>query len=410
MSAAAPIRVVFMDDHLDQGGSTVNLLRLLPRLAAHRIEPVVLTSDTGDDLGWRFREAGITTLAYRFGTDRDLYDDRVLGAYRLLAGAAPAAVVASHETVSFDLLRYAPAGVFRVGAVRNDDDWSYRLIANHASWLDAVIGNSRRICRLSAEQLPAALERVVYIPNGVNTPDELPPATDGEGMLRIVYIGRLEERQKRVRRYVPIWVALCRRDVAIRWTFIGDGPERAYLEQSMRPTPRQQIRFVGNIAHEKVLDCCRQQDVVVLVSEYEGFTNAVVEAMACGLVPVVTAQRGEWPDMVDAASGFCVKPDDPAAFADVLASLKPGSDELAQRRQAAFRKVRDRFSHDAQVSAWAALLHAGVRGRCACWPAHVRFAGPPMGEGGRRPAFWYHPVWRPLRRKVHFMTTRKQDG
>jgi glycosyltransferase involved in cell wall biosynthesis len=63
---------------------------------------------------------------------------------------------------------------------------------------------------------------------------------------------------------------------------VGDGPERAHLEQLARELNlADRIRFVG--FQQRVEQYYRSADVFVLPSIYEGFGHVYLEAMACGL-------------------------------------------------------------------------------------------------------------------------------
>ena len=69
---------------------------------------------------------------------------------------------------------------------------------------------------------------------------------------------------------------------------VGDGPERADLEAlAKKVSPdRAAVRFLGICeAPERVLQAC---DLFILPSQREGLSVALLEAMACGLVPIVS--------------------------------------------------------------------------------------------------------------------------
>ena len=71
---------------------------------------------------------------------------------------------------------------------------------------------------------------------------------------------------------------------------VGDGVQRAELEtlaQALHLGPRQ-IRFVGRVNITEVPLWLRSSDVFALTSPSEGFSCALLEAMAAGLPPVVT--------------------------------------------------------------------------------------------------------------------------
>ncbi len=402
MSTEPRLRVAFLDDHLSFGGVTVNLARLVPGLASYGIEAVVITSDRDDDMRDTFDRAGVRRLYYPFGTRWRLYDDRVLSAYRCLASFVPHVVVASHESTSFDLLRYAPPGTFRVAEVQTDSAWSYSLVRSYAAWLDAVEGVSTSVCQHVRETLGGHAVRVVRIFNGVDLPPALPPRDTCDPCLRILYIGRLVRRQKRVDRWVPIWREIVRRNLHVELTFVGEGPERERLAAAMEGTDRQKVLFAGKVPHERVAQFCRANDVIALVSDYEGLCIGLLEGMAHGLVPVVTAPPGEPPEMIEGPCGFCVPPDAPDAFVDVLERLQPGSSNFALMRQAAHDQVRDKFSHEQRVAEWAELIRYGAPSTAPRWPQSHPFLGP-LQDSPRQQAWYYAAALRPLRRLVHVL-------
>ena len=79
------------------------------------------------------------------------------------------------------------------------------------------------------------------------------------------------------------------------------------------------ITFKGIITKEELYLIYSTSDVFLLLSEYEGHSMALSEAMAFGLVPIVTRVGGN-PHMVDDETGYVV--DYPAKIEEVGAILK----------------------------------------------------------------------------------------
>lgn len=89
---------------------------------------------------------------------------------------------------------------------------------------------------------------------------------------------------------------------SIRLTLVGDGEERGSLELlAQRLGLNKQVVFAGRVSN--VVDWLRRSDVYVLPSRWEGFPNALIEAMALGL-PVIAARcRGGVEDILGDVSG-----------------------------------------------------------------------------------------------------------
>ncbi len=96
-------------------------------------------------------------------------------------------------------------------------------------------------------------------------------------------------------------------------------------------------------------------DGIVSTSSYgEGFSNAIAEGMASGLVPVVTDVGDSRVIVGDV--GWVVPPHDPEALAAALRSFRDASDsELAARAGAARARIVERFPPDAPDARLAAL-------------------------------------------------------
>ncbi len=103
----------------------------------------------------------------------------------------------------------------------------------------------------------------------------------------------------------------------VRLVLAGDGPLRRSLEQLAKVEGiLSRVRFLGHVS-EPVFPAL---DVFVLPSLYEGFSNTILEAMACG-VPVVATSVGGTPSLVAPDRGVLVPPGDPQALGAALVRL-----------------------------------------------------------------------------------------
>ena len=85
--------------------------------------------------------------------------------------------------------------------------------------------------------------------------------------------------------------------------FVGDGPERSFIEDLTRKTcARTDIRFLGR--QEEMEEILAISDLFLLPSEYESFGLVALEAMA-GEVPVISTNVGGLPEInIDGVTGF----------------------------------------------------------------------------------------------------------
>ena len=134
----------------------------------------------------------------------------------------------------------------------------------------------------------------------------------------------------------------------VHTVIVGDGPERAQLRTvSERSGLADRAHFAGQ--QRDVRTWLAALDVFVLSSDWEGMSNALLEAMAAGL-PVVTTAVGGTPEVVvDGETGLLVPPRDPAALAEAIATFLHNSDRRCIMGRAGTERVRQCFSLERMV-------------------------------------------------------------
>ena len=120
------------------------------------------------------------------------------------------------------------------------------------------------------------------------------------------------------------------------------------------------VRFVGS--RTDVPDLLRASDLFVHPSREEGFSNAILEAMAAGL-PVVACDVGGNPEaVVDGETGRLVPSRNAAAFASAIAELLADPEKRKAMRKAGRHHATERFSLDRMVGEMESLYESLTRG------------------------------------------------
>ena len=120
------------------------------------------------------------------------------------------------------------------------------------------------------------------------------------------------------------------------------------------------VRFVGS--RTDVPDLLRASDLFVHPSREEGFSNAILEAMAAGL-PVVACDIGGNPEaVVDGKTGLLVPPRDPQRLTGAMAELIADESKRKSFGEAGLRRAAERFSLDRMVGEMESLYESLARG------------------------------------------------
>lgn len=201
--------------------------------------------------------------------------------------------------------------------------------------------------------------RTIVIPNGIE-PRRLAGSIAQPGQSPyIALVGRLTH-QKGVDLFLRAFARCAARHSGWEVMIAGDGPERRRLESLARTLGlERRVHFLGVVAEPA--NVFPRASLFVLPSRYEGFPNALLEAMAYGL-PVVATDCRSGPRCIvrDGIDGVLVPAGDVGALADALdAMLDDPERRVAMGRRAA--EVSARFNWEDVMSEWEATLQQVAR-------------------------------------------------
>lgn len=324
---------------------------------------------------------------------RLIYEDRLTLILCELARFKPTIVIANLGPTSFEVMRYLPPGVFRIGTGQSDHPVIYAGLQRYAGCLDCLAVVSQRMQQQAASMPELARSPIVCLPYGVPLPSPMVlPRRDFRGRLRILYFGRLVRPQKRAHLFSQIFEGLKISGIPFHWTVAGEGPERESLERTMAGSATQTLSFPGKVAYADVPRLLSEHDILLLASDHEGLPLSLLEAMGHGLVPVISDLESGVREVVDAGNGMLVPVDDVAGYARAIIHLHEHREELAAKSVAAHDRVKRDFSVEAMADRWLAALPKNCP--AVQWP--VRWKIQPM-LAARHP-FYFSPPMRVLRR------------
>ena len=180
------------------------------------------------------------------------------------------------------------------------------------------------------------------------------PSSANEDPLTVVFVGRLS-REKNVDTLIEAVARLTQQGIDIRCHVVGQGAEfESLCRLAEQWNVRDQVQFAGGVDYDRVFDFYEQSDVLVLVSETEGWPKAIAEAMACGLV-CIGSERGLVPWMLAEGRGFTAAPRDVETLTEFLKQLS----ESVELRQSISKRAAEfgcRYSLDSLRTALAELL------------------------------------------------------
>jgi glycosyltransferase involved in cell wall biosynthesis len=359
------------------GGHILQMRRCLPRLLARGVDVEVVTAalpgraarDNLDGVALRRLPAPGPTTSLRmlcFGASVFLH----LVATRRRWDVLHVVGISWHCYASILAARLVGKPVVVEMVMLGDDDPQSISRLRFGALKLAIWKRASRIASLSSALTAAARsagiapERIPEIPVGVDTELFCPVSGAAErSQLReslglpalgrwVVFVGGIMQR-KGVDVLVEAWPAVLAADPAARLLLLGPSEENPAFREALERritdldiAPSVHLR--GRV--DDVDSYLKAADVFVLPSVTEGLPNSVLEAMACGLAPVMTDLPGISSDVIRSeAEGLLLPERTPAALAAALIELLSDAPRRQAIGAAARQRVVERFSITSRV-------------------------------------------------------------
>ena len=249
----------------------------------------------------------------------------------------------------------------RLIAVAHTDHQSYSdLIGFYDRWDGAVGVSAACIDWLDTIANGRPLHKIVY---GVPVASS-PRTVETAGPLKITYIGRMVEVQKRISDLLLVIDGLESRAVKYEFHTVGDGDDVDAWQTALAKRTLEHGRVIqhGRKPEKWVEHFLATVDVSVLVSDYEGTSITMLESMGAGVVPVVTRVSSgvdEW--VHDGVNGIVVEVGQTDQMAQRLADLASDRARLGTMGLAAWETVKDRISIDVMARNYKALFDEVIK-------------------------------------------------
>lgn len=182
------------------------------------------------------------------------------------------------------------------------------------------------------------------------------PQNDSPREKRILYVGRLSRRDKRVDRLLMAWKRIHKRFPEWRLSIIGEGEDKEGLTNIVAKYNLPRVEFLGYQTNPEKFYAT--SEILCLASDFEGFGLVLVEAQMRGCAPVAfdcsagvrSILSPNWEVGVHVPNG------DIKAYAEALARLI-SDDELRHKIQSNGLENAKRFSIEESVKQYDAMIN-----------------------------------------------------
>lgn len=244
---------------------------------------------------------------------------------------SPGIIVLNYMLSMFFILDKIPANIGRIFILHSDENFYYELLKHFFQHFDGIISGSTHINQQAENFLKSINSDVpnAVIPYGIDIPDKIP-----NHQLKIIYCGRLSEYQKRIFDTLEIANLLKKWEINFHLTLVGDRSHRDVLKLRISHLNLQDhVSIIGPLTGEQLIEQYQLHHIFLQVSEFEGLSIALLQAMANGLIPVVSKVSSGVTDIItDGVNGYLVEKGDINNFAAIIRDLGSSFQKLHHLR------------------------------------------------------------------------------
>ena len=350
-----------------QAGGEQALFRIIQDLPRDRFLPSVVTFKASPRSVEILRDLNCPLHWFPMSRTYDWNGLKVaLQVFRFLRSQKPHIVHTFFETSNTwgGLLTKLSCGPLLVSSRRDMGilrETKHRIAYNLVNRLsDGVQVVSDRVGRMCLETEKISPEKIFTVYNGVRI-DKIDSANGSRALQQRLGLSHAShvittvaniKRVKGLHTFLQAAAIVHREFPSAVFVIVGWCDEPAYFDELQELANdlgiTDNVRFTGEWCND-VFSLLKLSDVFCLLSLSEGFSNALLEAMACRLPCVATRVGGNPEAIEDGRTGFLVPPEDPQSTAQRIIGLLSDA-ELAERVGSAAREtVEERFTSDCTI-------------------------------------------------------------
>lgn len=357
---------------LSLGGAQMALWRLLCHLDRTRFSPEVVCLYNGDGaVAQRIRELGIPVTDLHM-TNKIRWD-RLGHFYTLLRQKRPLILHTwmFHANIPGRVLgRLAGVPIIISSERTMGQEGTVRRLLNRitAPWTSQIICVSQRVADFAIQQIGLPSRKVTVVANGIDLArfTNLPTSQEARRMFGLPAAGMIVGaigRPRPVKGYdilLEAFAQVASLQENTQLLFVGEGPDRAALEQqTARLGLQERVLFLGD--QHKIPHLLPALDLLALPSRHEGMPNVVLEAMAAKVAVVATAVGGTPEVVIDGETGLLVPPGNAGRLAAAIQMLLTDRQQREAMGLAGQERVDRYFNIERTVSRtqeiYESLLH-----------------------------------------------------
>jgi GalNAc-alpha-(1->4)-GalNAc-alpha-(1->3)-diNAcBac-PP-undecaprenol alpha-1,4-N-acetyl-D-galactosaminyltransferase len=309
------MKVIFLAGSMNQGGAELQLLSLakLFKDKGHEVEIFALT-----DYDFYVPFVQSHSIQYTCLKNNQSKLKRVFLTAEKFRNSKPDLIISylkivSQVAIAAKLLSGSKSKLIVGERTSLKKPWHDLYYFNLLLLADYITVNSVSKLNYLKGKFPLLKGRIGFVPNIIDVDNFTPkiPVKHENRVVKLAYVGRISP-EKNVLALVQATSELIKDKYNISLDLFGDNKNKVYFkevsEQIRNTSINKKITFKGPL--KDVREAYENTDLICLVSHYEGFSNVLAEALACG-IPIIASDIEENRFLVeDGVNGFLVNHND----------------------------------------------------------------------------------------------------
>lgn len=236
-----------------------------------------------------------------------------------------------------------PEQIKIVAVAHGDERNTYKRWQFWSDQMDKIICISKKIQEEFQSRYRVKKDLLLCRPNPITVPVGAGKRENDNKVLKIGFAARLRKEQKRAHLLPEIIEVCLERKLDVEFDIVGEGECQELLMSYVTERHLEdKVHVQGWIPPTEMTYFWNQEDIYLNISDFEGMSLAMLEAMSCGALPVVTDVSGVRDLVEDGKNGFIVPVDNWMGIADKIEILDRDRDMLQRAGDYNRRLIREK--------------------------------------------------------------------
>ena len=249
--------------------------------------------------------------------------------------------------------RRYPNKVKIISVIHNDNKSLFDAHMLMAKYIDAIFCVSNQIMQHMIEVYCFEPDKYYFKEQPIVVNKEWARDRNSGDVLRIGYAGRLVCQQKRADLLPELISCLVERKIEFLFQIAGEGECTELIREFIsRKSLENKVQLLGRLSQSEMEKFWSNQDVVVNISEYEGTSLSMLEAMSFACVPVVTDVSGAREFIEVGENGYICAVGDFGKMAECISVLFEDRNKLESYGEKCRKIIEEKCNPDQYLDYW----------------------------------------------------------